>query len=45
MSHKYKKHMHEKSSVKVLGESLSFGVKLNAIRCENISLMFAMCWT
>ena len=36
------KHVHEKSSLKVHGEDSSLGLKLNAIRCENISLMFAM---
>lgn len=38
------KNICKKSSAKVLGEGLSLGVNLNAIRYENISLMFAKCW-
>jgi len=45
MSHEYKKHVHEKGCVKVLGESSSLEVQLNAIRCSNISVMSVMCLT
>jgi len=34
----------ETASVKVYRKSLSFAVKLNIVRCENISSVFAKCW-
>jgi len=44
MSQKREYRCVETASVKVHGKSLSFSVKLNVIRCENISSLFAKWW-